>query len=74
MAKQKNHSGIYQLDNCSLQKHRRTILKAEGIKIYSHLDQVIESPMKELNLIPLYLPPNSTHLFCILDLAIKSTL
>src|SRR5688572_22568389 len=38
---------------------------------WSHLDSVIEGPLKNLNVIPLYIPPNTTHLFCVLDLVIN---
>jgi len=38
---------------------------------WSHLDPVIQEPLEQHNIIPLYIPANSTHLFCVLDLAIN---
>jgi len=38
---------------------------------WSHIDPIIEEPLKELNIIPLYLPPNTTHLYCVLDLSVN---
>jgi len=38
---------------------------------WSHMDKVIDDPLKDLNVTPVYLPPNTTHLYCVLDLSVN---